>query len=91
MLILASGRLNADFTGMVIITKIITNPNPNPNPNPSLATCVIQPWLGFGLAGSFHAVVFNAASLVAMYSHIAAMLTDPGAVPRDSAPLPGNP
>ena len=50
-------------------------------------TCVIQPWLGLGLHGSFHAVLFNVLSLLACYSHFAAMTTDPGAVPRECVPL----
>lgn len=51
-------------------------------------TCVIKPWLGFGLWGGLHTLLFNSASLLAIYSHFAAMTTDPGAVPRDSVPLP---
>jgi len=51
-------------------------------------TCVIQPWLGFGISGSLHAILFNAMSIVAIYSHFAAMTTDPGAVPRECMPLP---
>lgn len=50
--------------------------------------CVIKPWLGFGLHGSFHVLLFNSLSILAIYSHFAAMTTDPGAVPRDSMPLP---
>ena len=50
-------------------------------------TCVIQPWLGLGVHGSIHALVFNLLSILASYSHFAAMTTDPGAVPRESVPL----
>ena len=50
-------------------------------------TRVIIPWLGYSFSGLFHIVLFNFLSILGMYSHLAVMLTDPGAVPKDSAPL----
>ena len=48
---------------------------------------VIVPWLGYSFWGMFHIVLFNFLSILGMYSHLAVMLTDPGAVPKDSCPL----
>lgn len=53
----------------------------------STTTCVIKPWLGYSVLGSCNIFLFNGISLVAMYSHFAAMTTDPGSVPRSALPL----
>jgi len=49
--------------------------------------CVVYPWLGDTLHGYFHILLFNLFSLTAIYSHIRAMSTDPGAVPKEALPL----
>eukprot|EP01038_Epipyxis_sp_PR26KG_P009476 gene9476-12767_t len=51
------------------------------------SVCVIVPWLGYSLHGLVHLVAFNSFSLLAMFSHMKAMTTDPGAVPKDAKPL----
>jgi hypothetical protein len=40
---------------------------------------LVIPWLGYSPLGLFILVTFNSLSLLAMYSHFAAMTTDPGA------------
>lgn len=47
---------------------------------------VIIPWLGFSLFGWLHIICFNSLSLLAMFCHLRAMTTDPGAVPKDALP-----
>ena len=50
--------------------------------------CVIKPWLGLNTFwGLLHIILFNSFSLIAIYSHIMAMTTDPGAVPKNAYPL----
>jgi palmitoyltransferase ZDHHC3/7/25 len=58
----------------------------------SYASCfkVILPWLGSGFIGLTHCLLFNVATILAAYSHFAAMTTDPGAVPKDARPLPSD-
>jgi palmitoyltransferase ZDHHC3/7/25 len=48
---------------------------------------LVMPWLGLSPLGLFIIITFNGLSLVAMYSHVAAMTTDPGAVPQNAKPL----
>lgn len=49
---------------------------------------IIAPWLGLmSFKGVLHTVIFDALSLLALYSHWMTMTTDPGAVPRDARPL----
>ena len=49
--------------------------------------CVILPWLGTSFWGLFHLLCFNGMSILGMYNHLAVMLTDPGAVPKECVPL----
>ena len=50
---------------------------------------VIFDWMGLlSLTGLMNFVGFNATACLAMLSHIRAMITDPGAVPREALPLP---
>jgi len=51
-------------------------------------TCVLHPWMGYSAVSVSHMVLFNTMSVLAMYSHLAAMTTDPGSVPKESRPLP---
>lgn len=49
---------------------------------------VIVEWMGLlSFAGLVNFVGFNATALLAVLSHVRAMMTDPGAVPRDAIPL----
>merc|ERR1711871_365268 len=49
---------------------------------------LVYPWLGLSYLGLFFIITFDGLSLLAMYSHFAAMTTDPGAVPSNARPLP---
>ena len=50
---------------------------------------VIFDWMGLlSLAGLVNFVAFNTTACLAMLSHVRAMMTDPGAVPREALPLP---
>merc|ERR1719421_437643 len=48
---------------------------------------LVYPWLGLSYLGLFFIVSFDGLSLLAMYSHFAAMTTDPGSVPPAARPL----
>ena len=43
---------------------------------------IIGPWLKWGLFGVLNAIVFNGFAIMAMLSHMRAMFTNPGAVPK---------
>ena len=43
--------------------------------------------MGFSIFGIFHTILFNAVSIIAVLSHLKAMTTDPGAVPKGAVPL----
>ena len=43
---------------------------------------LVYPWLQSSHLGLFHISAFNLFALLAMISHVRAMLTDPGAVPK---------
>ena len=47
---------------------------------------VIVPWLGWSAAGVAHGCLFGTITLLALTSHLRGMLSNPGAVPRDSKP-----
>ena len=53
-------------------------------------TCIIIPWLGFGLHAWIHIITFNSLCVMSIYAHWRAMTTDPGAVPKDAKPLPSD-
>ena len=48
---------------------------------------IIGPWLKWGLFGVLNAIVFNGFAIMAMLSHMRAMLTNPGAVPKARKPI----
>ncbi|GBG29100.1 Palmitoyltransferase ZDHHC7 [Hondaea fermentalgiana] len=47
---------------------------------------VIMPWMGDSFWGQFHVVAFSTIVALAMISHVRAMTTDPGAVPKNAVP-----
>ena len=47
---------------------------------------IIGPWLKWGLFGVLNAIVFNGFATMAMLSHMRAMFTNPGAVPKARSP-----
>lgn len=48
---------------------------------------VIMPWLNISVWGVFHMLLFNGCAWLALTSHMKAMTTNPGAVPRNALPL----
>jgi hypothetical protein len=51
--------------------------------------CIIIPWMGLGSTTAWlNIIAYNVIAMLGMYSHIAAMTTDPGAVPKAAKPLP---
>lgn len=48
---------------------------------------VVYPWLQWSTLGRIHTFVFHALAFLALSSHVRAMLTDPGAVPKGAIPL----
>lgn len=49
--------------------------------------CVILPWLWLSAWGCLHLFLFNSLVVLAIVSHVKAMCTNPGAVPRFALPL----
>lgn len=48
---------------------------------------MILPWLGFSILGVLNIILFNTVSIIALYSHLKTMTTNPGAVPKTARPL----
>jgi hypothetical protein len=48
---------------------------------------VLFPFMGDSYAGKVHVVCFNALIALSYWAHVKAMLTDPGAVPKEALPL----
>lgn len=48
---------------------------------------VILPWMSISVSGVIHLTIFNTGAVMALYSHLKAMTTNPGAVPKDAQPL----
>ena len=48
---------------------------------------IVFPWMNSSLSAYFHIFVFNCLVLMAIYSHIMTMMTNPGAVPKSALPL----
>ena len=48
---------------------------------------IVGPWLKWGLFGALNAIVFNGFATMAMLSHMRAMFTNPGAVPKARSPF----
>jgi hypothetical protein len=48
---------------------------------------LVVPFIGLTMIGKVHIVIFNSLILLAYWSHLRAMLTNPGAVPKDALPV----
>lgn len=70
------GLVCASLTFFLIVFSMYTMTNQ------VMATVTVLPGL--------HVVAFNAVGVMAVVSHLKAMLSDPGAVPKNAEPLPGD-